>query len=400
MGTTTATETMKEKMEELKLEEPVSVLSEIESTFTPNKTVEVKKNNLPVINEQGDVNLSVLSERDKETYSTLTKSINLKDINSISSYGSELNGAMSNYSKEYLNAVRANSCGEIGDLITTLLTELGYVDVKDFETQNKFKRFLSKLPLVGKLVKNIEAMMSKYDSISNNVDKISTKIMATRLNALKDNNALQLMFEANLQYMEQIDKLIIAGALKLDEITKKVDEMTNNPTDYPQYVLSDAVEFKHALDKKITDLKMLRFVIKQSLPQIRIVQRNNLAIADKAQSIISTTIPVWRNQLSIAVALFNQKNNIKAQRMVSETTNEILKKNALLLKQNSIDVAKENERSVIDVETLRNTTQELINTFQEVKRIHEEGEKERNNAKRELQKLESELEATMINLKG
>ena len=400
MGTTTATETMKEKMEELKLEEPVSVLSEIESTFTPNKTVEVKKNNLPVINEQGDVNLSVLSERDKETYSTLTKSINLKDINSISSYGSELNGAMSNYSKEYLNAVRANSCGEIGDLITTLLTELGYVDVKDFETQNKFKRFLSKLPLVGKLVKNIEAMMSKYDSISNNVDKISTKIMATRLNALKDNNALQLMFEANLQYMEQIDKLIIAGALKLDEITKKVDEMTNNPTDYPQYVLSDAVEFKHALDKKITDLKMLRFVIKQSLPQIRIVQRNNLAIADKAQSIISTTIPVWRNQLSIAVALFNQKNNITAQQMVSKTTNEILKKNALLLKQNSIDVAKENERSVIDVETLRNTTQELINTFQEVKRIHEEGEKERNNAKRELQKLESELEATMINLKG
>lgn len=400
MGTTTATETMKETMEELKLEEPVSVLSEIESTFTPNKTVEVKKNNLPVINEQGDVNLAALSERDKETYSTLTKSINLKDINSISSYGSELNGAMSNYSKEYLNAVRANSCGEIGDLITTLLTELGYVDVKDFETQNKFKRFLSKLPLVGKLVKNIEAMMSKYDSISNNVDKISTKITATRLNALKDNNALQLMFEANLQYMEQIDKLIVAGALKLDEINKKVDEMTNNPTDYPQYVLSDAVEFKHALDKKITDLKMLRFVIKQSLPQIRIVQRNNLAIADKAQSIISTTIPVWRNQLSIAVALFNQKNNIKAQRMVTETTNEILKKNALLLKQNSIDVAKENERSVIDVETLRNTTQELINTFQEVKRIHEEGEKERNNAKRELQKLESELEATMINLKG
>lgn len=400
MGTTTTTETMKETMEELKLEEPVSVLSEIESTFTPNKTVEVKKNNLPVINEQGDVNLAALSERDKETYSTLTKSINLKDINSISSYGSELNGAMSNYSKEYLNAVRANSCGEIGDLITTLLTELGYVDVKDFETQNKFKRFLSKLPLVGKLVKNIEAMMSKYDSISNNVDKISTKIMATRLNALKDNNALQLMFEANLQYMEQIDKLIVAGALKLDEINKKVDEMTNNPTDYPQYVLSDAVEFKHALDKKITDLKMLRFVIKQSLPQIRIVQRNNLAIADKAQSIISTTIPVWRNQLSIAVALFNQKNNIKAQRMVTETTNEILKKNALLLKQNSIDVAKENERSVIDVETLRNTTQELINTFQEVKRIHEEGEKERNNAKRELQKLESELEATMINLKG
>lgn len=400
MGTTTATETMKETMEELKLEEPVSVLSEIESTFTPNKTVEVKKNNLPVINEQGDVNLSALSERDKEIYSTLTKSINLKDINSISSYGSELNGAMSNYSKEYLNAVRANSCGEIGDLITTLLTELGYVDVKDFETQNKFKRFLSKLPLVGKLVKNIEAMMSKYDSISNNVDKISTKIMATRLNALKDNNALQLMFEANLQYMEQIDKLIVAGALKLDEINKKVDEMTKNPTDYPQYVLSDAVEFKHALDKKITDLKMLRFVIKQSLPQIRIVQRNNLAIADKAQSIISTTIPVWRNQLSIAVSLFNQKNNIKAQRMVTETTNEILKKNALLLKQNSIDVARENERSVIDVETLRNTTQELINTFQEVKRIHEEGEKERNNAKRELQKLESELEATMINLKG
>lgn len=362
--------------------------------YKPSKSI-IK----PIISDDGQVNVLAIKEEDKPKYNALTRNINLGDINSISSYGSELNGAMSSYSKEYLNAVRANSCGEIGTLVNNLLTELGYVDVKDFESQNSFKRFLSKLPLIGSMIKSIDKMMIKYDTISNNVDKIATKILATRLNALKDNNALQLMFEANLQYMKQVDDLIIAGTLKLDEIDAKIKEMEKNPESYPTYVLSDATEFKHSLEKKITDLQMLRFVIKQSLPQIRIVQRNNLSIADKAQSIISTTIPVWRNQLSIAVALYNQKNNILAQRKVADTTNEILKKNALLLKQNSIDTAKENERSVIDVETLRKTTQELIATFQEVKRIHEEGQKNREEAKKELSKLESELEATMINFK-
>ena len=354
----------------------------------------------PIIDEDGTVNLLAIKEEDKPKYHALTKSINLNDINSISSYGSELNGAMSSYSKEYLNAVRANSCGEIGTLVNNLLTELGYVDVKDFENQNAFKRFISKLPLLGHLVKNIDKMMVKYDTISNNVDKIATKILATRLNALKDNNALQLMFDANIQYMKQVDDLIIAGTIKLEEIKQKVDLMMKNPAEYPSYVLSDATTFQQSLEKKIHDLRMLRFVIKQSLPQIRIVQNNNLTIADKAQSIISTTIPVWRNQLSIAVALYNQKNNILAQRKVSDTTNEILKKNALLLKQNSIDTAKENERSVIDVETLKKTTQELINTFQEVKRIHEEGKQKRDEASRELENLENELEATMISLKN
>ena len=354
----------------------------------------------PIIDEDGTVNLLAIKEEDKPKYASLTKGIDLKDINSISSYGSELNGAMSSYSKEYLNAVRANSCGEIGDLVNNLLTELGYVDVKDFESQNSFKRFISKLPLLGSLVKNIDKMMIKYDTISNNVDKIATKILATRLNALKDNNALQLMFEANLQYMSQVDDLIIAGNLKLEEVKNKVAEMSKNQAQYPAYVLSDVTEFQHSLEKKIHDLQMLRFVIKQSLPQIRIVQRNNLSIADKAQSIISTTIPVWRNQLSIAVALYNQKNNILAQRKVSDTTNEILKKNAMMLKQNSIDTAKENERSVIDVETLKKTTQELISTFQEVKRIHDEGAQKRKEASNELRKLETELEATMVSFKN
>ena len=140
----------------------------------------------------------------------------------------------------------------------------------------------------------------------------------------------------------------------------------------------------------------LRYVIKQSLPQIRTVQYNNIAIADKAQSIISTTIPVWKNQLSIAVALHNQKANIEAHRKITETTNTILKKNAEMLRQNSTDVARENERSVIDIETLRDTTRQLIDTIKEVKQIHEEGAAKRKAAEEEILKIESELDTNMV----
>ena len=152
------------------------------------------------------------------------------------------------------------------------------------------------------------------------------------------------------------------------------------------------------LDRRLTEMLTLRYVIKQSLPQIRTVQYNNLAVADKAQSIIATTIPVWKNQLSIAVALHNQKGNIEAHRRVTDTTNTILKKNAEMLRQNSVEVAKENERSVVSIETLRESTQQLIETIKEVKQIHEEGAAKRREAEAEIMKIESELDNSMTQI--
>lgn len=348
--------------------------------------------------ENGEVNLSNLSKDEIDKYNRLNSSLQINDINSITSYGSELQTSMTKYSNDFLNAVRTSRCGEIGTLIDDLLTELGYVDINDFDEVSPLKKFLMSIPIVKSLFKSVEKAMRKYDSIAKNVDDISKKIGAMRLLAVRDNNALQVMFDNNISYGEQIEELIIAGKLKLEEVNNKIDEMNVNADQYDSYEIHDVEMFKNNLERRLTDMLTLRYVIKQSLPQIRTVQFNNLAIADKAQSIISTTIPVWRNQLSIAVALNNQKNSIEVQRKISDTTNKILLKNAEILKNNSIYVAKESERSVVDVETLRETTVKLIDTLNEIQNIHKEASNNRKMIESDLIKIENQLETAMTSI--
>lgn len=348
-----------------------------------------------IISEEGVVNLSLIPSSDKERYSSLTKNIVITDINSITNYGSELQTTMTKYSNDFLSAVRTQQSGEMGELINNLLSELDYIDVDELKAPTKVKRMLRKVPILKHLVTSVEKIMGKYDTISKNIDQITSKISATRMTSLRDNNALQVMFENNVEYGKQIEEYIIAGKIKLEEIKLKLNEMMANPQNYEAHEIQDMQEFYNNLDRRLNEMMTLRFVIKQSLPQIRTVQYNNLAVADKAQSIIATTIPVWKNQLSIAVALHRQSENIKAQRKVTDTTNAILKKNAEMLHQNSITVAKENERGIIDVETLRETTQKLVNTIREVKQIHENGAAERKKTETEILRIEKELESSM-----
>lgn len=366
---------------------------EIPKKEKPSKIVahEVAK----LIDEQGNVDVSALTPTDKERYSKLTRNVVITDINSVTNYGSELQTTMTKYSNDFLSAVRSQQSGEMGELITNLLVELDYIDVDELKAPTKFKRMLRKIPIVKNFVTSVEKVMGKYDTISKNIDKITSKIAATRMTSLRDNNALQVMFENNIEYYKQIEEYIIGGKLKLAEIKEKLDEMMANPNNYEAHQIQDMQEFYNNLDRRLTEMLTLRYVIKQSLPQIRTVQYNNLAVADKAQSIIATTIPVWKNQLSIAVALHRQSENIKAQRRVTDTTNEIIRKNAEMLHQNSVTVAKENERGVIDVETLRNSTQKLIDTIKEVKQIHESGAAKRRETENEILRIERELENSM-----
>ena len=361
-----------------------------------NPSLTKKNTSLKVINENGEINLDNLSSSDIERYNKINKSLVVTDINSIANYGSDLQNTMSKYSNDFLTAVRGSNGGEIGELITNLLGELNYIDIDELEAPSKLKKLIRRIPVLNKLVANVDKMLHKYDSITQNVDSLTQKITATRLASLRDNNALQTMFDNNIAYGKQIEELIIAGKIKSDEIKKQIEEMQSNPNQYESHEIQDAMEFSNNLDRRLNDLLTLRYVIKQSLPQIRTVQYNNIAVADKAQSIIATTIPVWKNQLSIAVALHNQQANIEAQRKVSDTTNLILKKNAEMLRQNSAMVARENERSVIDIETLRTTTQQLIETIREVKEIHEQGALQRKAAEDELIKIETEMNNHMI----
>ena len=360
--------------------------------------VDVAREVTQVINEKGEVNLSLLSPAQVDRCNKLNKSLVVTDINSISNYGADLQHTMTRYSNDFLKAVRGSQGGEVGELINNLLTELDYVDVDELKEPSALKKIIRKIPILKSLVGSVEKVLHKYDSIQKNVDTIQKKIEVTRLTAMRDNNALQTMFENNIQYGKQVDELIIAGKLKLQEVNEQLKEMMANPQNYESHEIQDVQEFAHNLERRLSDMMTLRYVVKQSLPQIRTVQYNNIAIADKAQSIIATTIPVWKNQLSIAVALHNQKGNIEAHRRVTETTNTILKKNAEMLRQNSVEVAKENERSVVDIETLRTSTQQLIETIKEVKQIHEEGAAKRREAEAEIMKIESELDNSMTQI--
>ncbi|QIK58601.1 toxic anion resistance protein [Dysgonomonas sp. HDW5A] len=357
--------------------------------------MDTTNNNIPTpslqrIDNQGNINLENLDQNEISRLSELNKSLVVTDVNSVLNYGVDLQSTMEKYSNDFLNSVRTFNSGEVGTHISDLLTELNYIDVDELN-QSGFKAFLSKVPLLKNLVVNVKRIFQKYDTVISNVDKISNKIKAGRINSLKDNTALQTMFDNNVEYIKQIEQLIIAGQLKFQELQVKLAEMEGNPANYKDYEIADLREYIMRLDKRLADMKIIRYVMMQSLAQIRVVQNNNTAIADKAQSIISTTIPVWKNQLTIAVALYRQKANVEMQRKVAETTNTILEKNAELLRQNSIEVARENENTVVSIDTLKKTTQSLISTLDEVKKIHEEGMRNRQVLDKELQTLETEL---------
>ncbi|MBD1386498.1 toxic anion resistance protein [Mucilaginibacter rigui] len=362
-----------------------------------NATPAAASTNTPVkLDKDGNVDLTNITPDEVKKYSEKGKDLNPADVNSILNYGTDVQASMERYSNTFLSSVRTFDSGEVGTLITDLLHELNYIDVDELE-QNAFVRIISRIPILRTLVMDTKKMFAKYDLVVNNVDKITNKIKAGRVNSIKDNASLQTMFDSNVDYIKQMEELIIAGQLRYKELNEQLAVMDGNPSAYQDYEIADLRDYVNRLDKRLADLKVVRFIMLQSLAQIRVVQNNNTTIAEKAQSIVSTTIPVWKNQLTIAVALNRQKANVEMQKKISDTTNTILQKNAELLKQNSIDVARENEKTVVSLDTLKRTTQLLIETLTEVKRIHDEGTQNRKTLNTELQTLEAELKKNVTN---
>jgi len=349
------------------------------------------------LDRDGNVDLTNLTPQEVSKYKDISKSLEPSDVNSILNYGADAEKSMEKYSNDFLASVRTYNSGDVGGLINELLTELNYIDVDEIE-KSGVKSFLSKIPFLKNLVVDVKKIFQKYDLVVTNIDKITQKIKAGRLNSLKDNSSLQTMFENNVNYIHQMEELIISGQLKYEELSVKLAEMEGRPADYQDYEIADLRDFVSRLDKRLADMKIVRFIMMQSLAQIRLVQNNNTSVAEKAQSIISTTIPVWKNQLTIAVALQRQKANVEMQKKISDTTNTILQKNADMLKQNSIDVAKENEKTVVSLDTLKKTTASLIETLDEVKKIHQEGEKSRRVLDTELKNLETELKKNVTQI--
>lgn len=324
-------------------------------------------------------------------YKEIARSLNVKDLSSVGSYGSDLQRAMDSYSSEFLNQQMSSSTSiESAQLIANLLGELKEVDIDDLGTPNAFKKLLRRVPLLKKFVVSVEQIKAKYNTIQKNIDGIVEKLEATRLIAIRDCNLLEKQFENNLDYVRQLEDLIIAGQIKLEELDHKLDEMNAAGT-YEDYQIGDVSEYRDALNKRINDLIMLRFAFKQSLNQIRLIQRTNMMDANNTESQLKMTIPLWKNQLSLAVALYNQKQSVEIKDKVTQATNDILKKNAEMMKTQTIEIVQQSQRSVIDIETLRKTTQDMIATVEGVEKAKKEYARISADAVAEVAKLEKQL---------
>jgi uncharacterized protein YaaN involved in tellurite resistance len=304
---------------------------------------------------------------------------------------------MDSYSSDFLKQSFDSKAGiDSAQLISNLLGELHEVDIDDLQAPNAVKRFLRRIPGLKKLVVSVEQIKAKYNTIEKNIDGIVKKLEATRQIAIRDNNLLQKQFENNCDYVDQLEDLIVAGKMKSEEIGALVEDMKTNQDQYEEYQISDIEEYKNALDKRLSDLIALRFAFKQSLTQIRIIQRTNILHANNTESQLAMTIPLWKNQLSLAVALYDQKQAIEIGTKVTDTTNELFRKNAEMMKTQAIDVAKQSQRMVLDVETLQKSTQELIATVEGVQKAQKEGAEKRAAAEAQIAKLEKEMHMKAI----
>ncbi|WP_318848651.1 toxic anion resistance protein [Chryseobacterium sp. JV558] len=383
--------------------QPIDPLGSIEplKTFEPTPMVpptpaQPVQNAAPavLVDREGNVNLTQLQSEERQKYEVLANSIDEANPGSIVNFGAELQKTLTNQSDSFLGNVRRSNSGEVGGLINDLLVELNYVDVEELNS-NKVKSFLSKLPFMKKVITQVENLFTKYDKIINNIEQISYKVNAGIITSTKDNAVLQTIFESNVNSIKQIEGLVIAGNIRMERAAVELAQMETSPQDFQDYQIADKRDFIARLDRRMADLKVVRVIMMQSLPQIRLVQNNNVSIAEKAQTILTTTLPVWKNQLSLAVAMYRQQQNIEIQQKVSSTTEEILRKNAERLGQNSINVARANEQTIVSVETLKETTSMLINTLNEVKQIQKQGADNRRKLDQDLQTLEHELKANV-----
>lgn len=347
-----------------------------------------------LVDRDGNVNLSQIQDTERQKYELMANSIDETNPGSIVNFGSDLQKTLANQSDSFLGNVRRSNSGEVGELINNLLVELNYVDVDEINNGG-VKGFLSKLPFMKKMLTQVDNLFAKYDKITSNIDQISHKVNAGIITSTKDNAVLQTIFDSNVNSIKAIEDLVIAGNLRMEKAALELANMETNVQNFADYQIADKRDFINRLDRRLADLKVVRLIMMQSLPQIRLVQNNNVSIAEKAQTILTTTLPVWKNQLSLAVAMHRQQQNIEVQQKVSSTTEEILRKNAERLGQNSINVAKANEQTIVSAETLKETTAMLINTLNEVKQIQKQGTESRRKLDHDLQTLESELKANI-----
>ena len=338
-----------------------------------------------------------LSAERQEQARQLAKQIDERDSQTVITYGAQAQQKLTEFSQSMLDHVQNKDTNGIGDSLTSLMYKLNEANPAELraDDNNLFRK------LFGKVKQSIYETTAKYQKIGAQVDAIATKLDSEKNSLIQDNETLEVLYQKNKDYFDALSLYIAAGELKLAElndvtIPTALQEAQTSDNQMKMQEVTDLQQFAERLDKRTHDLKLTRQMTIQQAPQIRLIQNTNQALAEKIQSSIHTAIPLWKNQIAIALTLLRQKNAVTAQRQVSQTTNDLLQKNSELLKISTLETARENERGVIDLETLKKTQENLIQTLEETLRIQKDGRDKRRLAEQELHQMEHTLRERLL----
>ena len=371
-----------------------------ELTLTPDLTdtpaVEVSPKEATPAPKAGP-DLSSLSPAEQKAVLDFAEKIDLSNSGVVLQYGAAAQKNIANFSESTLNAVRTKDMGELGDMVSDLVAQL-----KGFSAEEEEKKGF--LGMFKKASNNLQNMKIKYDKAEANVDKIAEQLEQHQVVLMKDVALLDQMYEKNLEYFKQLSMYILAGEKKLaDERATTLQELyakaqaSGLPED--AQAANDYAALCDRFEKKLYDLKLTRQISIQMGPQIRMIQNNDTLMTEKIQTSLVNTIPLWKSQMVLALGISHSKQAMEAQRAVSDMTNELLKKNADMLKVATVETAKESERGIVDIETLQHTNQSLISTLDEVMAIQTEGRQKRQEAEVELQRIEGELRQKLLEVR-
>ncbi|CAH2714166.1 TelA-like protein [Neobacillus rhizosphaerae] len=345
--------------------------------------------------------IDVIPEENRAKAYQIAEQIDPTNHQSMILYGTQAQGKLLSFSHMMLEHVQKKDVGEIGEIISDLMKRLDEVNPDELK-DGKPSLFAR---MFGKISGSLQEVLSKYQKTGAQIDRISVKLDRSKNVLLSDIKLLEQLYETNKEYFHALNVYIAAGEIKLEEMQektipqlKRAAEVTNDQMKFQE--VNDMIQFADRLDKRLHDLKLSREITIQSAPQIRLIQNTNQALVEKIQSSIMTAIPLWKNQVAIALTLIRQRHAVEAQKQVSKTTNELLLKNAEMLKTNTIETAKENERGLVDIETLKKTQESLISTLEETMRIQEEGRHKRRLAEQDLATMENDLRLKLLEIKG
>lgn len=352
--------------------------------------------------ENTDISIAENQELIKQKALTIVKNLDQTRPETLSHFGVDTQRKLGNYANELLIKVKAKDSGEVGAAINELLTQINMVKIEEAENPGMISRLAGNIPFLKKFVDKSKKIASRYNSIAENVDDVILKLERTRQSVLKDSTGLEVMFKQAVEYIQEVRAVIAAGNLKIEEIESdsiprlQAEVASSNQDEIAVQRLSDMLAFKERLEKKVHDFRLSHTIATQAMPQIRMIQTTNEVLAQKIQNSINTVIPVWRQQVALALGLEKQRKALEIQKKVTDTTNQMLLKNAQLLKTNVVTAAQENERGIVDVDTLKKVNRDMLDTLDAVIKISDEGSRKRAEAVKELAKVQEELNSKIV----